>query len=207
MKCNFEDTSVLIEGLKMGNESAYAHLVERYHNRLCVYANSLIRDDLMAEDIVQNVFVHIWEKRQKLKSDLALESYLYRSVHNKFIDQYRKGKAVMALEKAYISALELATEEKDEVREQKILAFLFDAIQELPPKCRQIFLLSKKEGLTNIEISEYLNLSKKTVEGQISKAFGILREKLGEKYDMIILIVFGNGCLPSAPSGGTGFLQ
>eukprot|EP01089_Gocevia_fonbrunei_P009729 TRINITY_DN22116_c0_g1_i1.p1 TRINITY_DN22116_c0_g1~~TRINITY_DN22116_c0_g1_i1.p1 ORF type:complete len:153 (+),score=30.18 TRINITY_DN22116_c0_g1_i1:81-539(+) len=146
----------------------------------------------MAEDIVQNVFVQVWEKRHKLKHDFSLENYLYKSVHNKFIDQYRKGKAVMALERKYIEALELAVEEKDEMQEQKILGILFDAIHELPPKCKQIFLLSKKEGLTNMEISEYLNVSKKTVEGQITKAFGILREKLGRKYEVIMLIVFGS---------------
>lgn len=190
MKSNFKNQSALIEGLKKGKEDAYVYLVEHYHNRLCIYANSLIRDDLLAEDIVQNVFVQVWEKRNQLKHDFSLENYLYKSVHNKFIDQYRKGKAVMALEKKYIEALELAVDEKDEIQEQKIINILFDAIQELPPKCRQIFLMSKKEGLTNIEISEYLNISKKTVEGQITKAFCILREKLGNKYEVVMMLIF-----------------
>lgn len=192
MRWSFKNQFTLIEGLRKGNEGAYGYLVEHYHNRLCVYANSLIRDDLLAEDIVQNVFIQVWEKRIQLKHDFSLENYLYKSVHNKFIDQYRKGKAVMELEKKYIAALEMAVEEKDEIQEQKILNILFEAIQELPPKCKQVFLLSKKEGLTNIEISEYLNVSKKTVEGQITKAFGILREKLGKKYELIMLMVFGS---------------
>ncbi|WP_289062128.1 RNA polymerase sigma-70 factor [uncultured Zobellia sp.] len=192
MKKRFNNKSNLIEGLKNGSEKAYVYLVENYHNRLCAYANSLIRDDLLAEDIVQNVFVQIWEKRAKLKNELSLESYLYKSVHNKFIDEYRKGKAVMALEKKYMTALELAVEEKDEAQEQKILNILFAAIQELPPKCKQIFLMSKKEGLTNIEISQCLNLSKKTVESQITKAFRILRNKMGEKYETILLLIFGS---------------
>ena len=193
MKGDFKNQSLLIEGLKKGNESAYVHLVECYHNRLCVYSNSLIKDDLMAEDIVQNVFVQVWEKRHKLKYDFSLENYLYKSVHNKFIDQYRKGKAVMALEKKYIEALELVVVKKDEIQEQKIVNMLLDDIQELPPKCKQIFLMSKREGLTNIEISEYLNVSKKTVEGQITKAYGMLRNKLGEKYKMITFILFNEG--------------
>ena len=191
MKRHFNDQSLLIEGLKKGNEEAYVYLVENYHNRLCAYANSLMRDDLLAEDIVQNVFVQIWEKRNKLNHELSLDSYLYKSVHNKFIDEYRKGKAVMALEKKYMTALELAVEEKDEVQEQKILNVLFAAIQELPPKCKQIFIMSKKEGLTNIEISQCLNLSKKTVESQITKAFRILRNKMGEKYETILMLIFG----------------
>ena len=191
MKRHFDNQSLLIEGLKTGSEEAYVYLVENYHNRLCAYANSLMRDDLLAEDIVQNVFVQIWEKRNKLNHELSLDSYLYKSVHNKFIDEYRKGKAVMALEKKYMTALELAVEEKDEVQEQKILNVLFAAIQELPPKCKQIFIMSKKEGLTNIEISQCLNLSKKTVESQITKAFRILRNKMGEKYETILMLIFG----------------
>ena len=196
MKRQFNNQDLLIEGLKNGDEIAYVHLIEQYHNRLCNYANSLIKDDLIAEDIVQNVFVQIWEKRKKLKYELSLESYLYKSVHNKFIDEYRKGKAVMALEKKYMTALELAIDEKDEVQEQKILTILFDAIHQLPPKCKQIFLMSKKEGLTNIEISQCLNLSKKTVENQITKAFRILRNKMGEKYETILMVIFQNTSNP-----------
>lgn len=193
MKENFEDRAVFIEGLKKGNETAYGYLVERYHQRLCVYANSLIRNDLMAEDIVQNVFLQIWEKRKNLNSDFSIENYLYKSVHNKFIDQYRKDKAVMALEIKYIAALESVIEENDEGHLQSLLGILAHAIQELPPKCKQIFILSKREGLTNIEISEHLNISKKTVETQITKAFGILREKMGAKYETTLMIIFGEG--------------
>lgn len=190
MKGNFEVRTTLIEGLKKGDEAAYAYLVERYHQRLCVYANSLIRNDLMAEDIVQNVFVQIWEKRKWLNPDFSIENYLYKSVHNKFIDQYRKGKSVMALEIKYINTLESVIEENDESHLHNLMVLLSTAIQELPPKCQQIFIMSKREGLTNIEISEYLNISIKTVEGQITKAFGILRKKMGAKYETILMIVF-----------------
>lgn len=64
-------------------------------------------------------------------------------------------------------------------------------IKQLPHKCQQIFILSKKEGLTNVEISEYLNVSKKTVEAQITKAYGLLRERLGEKYEMLLALFIG----------------
>ena len=64
-------------------------------------------------------------------------------------------------------------------------------LKNLPPKCREVFILSKKEGLNNMEISEYLHVSIKTVEAQITKAFGILREKLGEKYKSIFILIFG----------------
>ncbi|MDX1328711.1 MAG: sigma-70 family RNA polymerase sigma factor, partial [Arenibacter sp.] len=116
---------------------------------------------------------------------------LYRSVYNKFIDQYRKNKSVLAIEKKYIEALEMVVEENKESHIQKMLTMLTEAIQELPPKCKQVFILSKKEGLTNIEISNYLEISTKTVEGQITKAFKIIKEKLGAKYETVLLLVFG----------------
>ena len=189
MKKDFSYQNVLINGLKKGDENAYAYLVEKYHHNLCVYANSLIRDDLIAEDIVQNVLVRTWEKRSKLKPDFSIKNYLYKSVHNEFVDQYRKSKAVMALEKKYIAALELVIDEKNESQLQKMMALVTEAIEDLPPKCRQIFLLSKKEGLTNIEIAEHLDISKKTIEAQLTKAFRFLRKRLGPRFETIVFFV------------------
>lgn len=190
MTRDFSNQVVLIDCLKKGHEDAYAFLVEKYHHGLCVYANSLIRDDLIAEDIVQNVFVRTYEKRAKLKPDFSIKNYLYKSVHNEFIDQYRKGKAVLALEKKYIAALDHVIDPKNEKQLQKMMSLVDEAINDLPPKCRQIFLLSKKEGLTNIEISEHLDLSKKTIEGQLSKAFRFLRKRLSPQFEAI-LFFFG----------------
>ncbi|WP_150451166.1 RNA polymerase sigma factor [Arenibacter lacus] len=191
MKHHFDDPSTLIVGLQKGDEAAYVYVVEEYHHRLCVYANSLVRDHQMAEDIVQSVFVQVWENRKRLKPDFSIQNLLYRSVYNKFIDQYRKNKSVLAIEKKYIEALEMVVEENKESHIQKMLSMLTEAIHELPPKCKQVFILSKKEGLTNIEISNYLEISTKTVEGQITKAFKILKEKLGTKYETVLLLVFG----------------
>lgn len=186
---DFSNQNLLINGLKKGDENAYAYLVEKYHHNLCVYANSLVRDDLIAEDIVQNVLVRTWEKRGKLKSDFSIKNYLYKSVHNEFVDQYRKSKAVMALEKKYIAALDLVIDEKNENQLQKMMVLVSEAIEDLPPKCRQIFLLSKKEGLTNIEIAEHLDISKKTIEAQLTKAFRFLRKRLGPKFATILFFI------------------
>ena len=74
---------------------------------------------------------------------------------------------------------------------EEIMERVMFAINDLPPKCQQIFLMSKKEGLDNIEIAEYLEISRKTVENQITKAFTILREKLGKKYKTVLMVIFG----------------
>ncbi len=172
----FNNNAFLINQLKQGNEKAYAHLVDAYHHRLCVYANSLAKDKDRAEDIVQNVFIRIWERRHMLITDFTIKSFLYRSVHNEFIDQYRKQKSVTALEKKYSYEIERFTP-RDDAFLERLFAFVQGEIHNLPPKCKKIFLMSKEEGCTNHEIAERLNVSKKTIEYHITKAFVILRQK------------------------------
>lgn len=188
---DFSINSVLIDQLEKGNEKAFAYLVESYNHRLCVYANSLVNDPIKSQDIVQNVFIKTWEKRQSLRNNLSLKGFMYRSVHNEFIDQYRSSKSLMAIEKMYMDTLLQFEMEPEPQGTEEIMEKVMAVINDLPPKCKQIFLLSKKEGLDNIEIAEYLEISRKTVENQITKAFGILREKLGKKYQSVLLLIFG----------------
>jgi len=188
---DFSVNSVLIDQLEKGNEKAFSYLVENYNHRLCVYANSLVNDHVKSQDIVQNVFIKTWEKRESLRTNLSITGFMYRAVHNEFIDQYRSTKSLIALEKLYMDTIFQFEMEPEKEGMEKIMAMVMGAINELPPKCRQIFLLSKKEGLDNIEISEYLEISRKTVENQITKAFGILREKLEKKYESVLMLFLG----------------
>lgn len=190
MAYNYTNNEILIKRLKKGDEKAYAFLLDEYYHRLCVYANSLVKDHDKAEDIVQNVFLKTWEQRERLKSDFSIKSFFYKSVYNEFIDQYRKNQSTLALEKKYIEALDTIIEEKDVESIERLIAIVEREIQNLPPKCKEVFMLSKREGLTNIEISEYQNISIKTVEAQITKAFSILRKKL-DKLDVILFLLFG----------------
>ncbi|MFT6192746.1 MAG: RNA polymerase sigma-70 factor (ECF subfamily), partial [Polaribacter sp.] len=183
MKVVYKNDIDLIKSLKKGDEFGYTHLVKTYHHKLCVYAVSLTNNDDSAEDIVQNVFMSIWRNRGKLKEEFVLKSYLYKSVYNEFIDQYRKQKTVVTLEKKYIDALTYIVEEEDEKSLERLMKIVKKEIENLPPKCKQIFLLSKEEGLTNIEIAEHLNVSIKSVEAHITKAFKILRSTLSHKVE------------------------
>ena len=152
----------------------------------------MTNDSDLAEDIVQNVFMSIWKNRNKLKDQFVVKSYLYKSVYNEFIDQYRKKKAVLTLEKKHIDALTYMVEEEDEKSLEKLISIVKKEIDKLPPKCKQTFLLSKEEGLTNLEISEYLNISIKSVEAHITKAFSVLRKSIGNKVNGILFLLFGN---------------
>lgn len=186
----FKSDTDLIKSLKNGEPKAYTFLVDSYYHKLCVYAHGLTNDHDSSEDIVQNVFEYIWKNRLNLKDEFSIKNYLYRSVYNEFIDQYRKRKSIMILEKKYIDALSTIVEEEDEKSMEKLINLVKREIENLPPKCKQTFLLSKQNGLTNIEISEYLNVSIKSVEAHITKAFSILREKIGEKTSGILFLLF-----------------
>lgn len=189
---NYDDTDFLIDQLQKGNERAYVFLVDTYTKRLFGYALTLTNDHAQAEDILQNVFFKAWKQRKKIGIKSSLQNYLFKSVYNEFINQYKKKRSTMILEQKYFASLEKAVNVHDDQSFEGVIARITLEIQKLPPKCRQIFILSKKEGLTNMEISEYLNVSTKTVEGQITKAFGILRERLGVKYKSVFIIIFGH---------------
>lgn len=191
MESKFSSQIDLINALKKGDESAYSFLVTFYHKKLCVYALSLTNDYDLAEDIVQNVFISVWKNRFKLKENFVVKSYLYKSVYNEFIDQYRKQKIVLTLEKKYIDALTYILEDDDEKSLDRLLKIVKKEIEKLPPKCKQTFLLSKEEGLTNIEIAEHLDVSIKSVEAHITKAYAILRKSIGDKINGIFFLLFG----------------
>lgn len=192
-KGDFKDNEELVTALRKGEERAYLHLLSTYHRPLFAYAVSLMNDRALAQDIVQNVFLRTWQFRKKLNPDFAIKSFLYKSVYNEFVNAYKKNKTVTLLEKKYIETLSDTAESMDETRFERILEIVIVEIRNLPPKCQKVFTLSKQDGLTNREISEYLDISVKTVEAQITKAFGILRKKLGDKVETYLFLLFGNG--------------
>ena len=181
----------LVEHLIKGDEAAYALLVDLHYNRLCNYASTLARDNFISEDIVQNVIVKLWQRRELLNSDMNIKSYLYKSVYNEFVDHYRKYVAVTTLEKKYIEGADRFYENEEHKDTERLGALIEREIEQLPPKCKAIFLLSKRDGLTYNEIAEYQNISVNTVENHMTKAFAILREQLKAKVKGFLFLIFG----------------
>jgi RNA polymerase sigma-70 factor (family 1) len=188
---DFNDNLFLAEQMKRGNSKAYDFLMNSFYQKLCGYAYTLSHDRAAAEDIVQNVFVTVWSNKKNINTSFSIKSYLYKSVYNEFINQYRKNKPVFFLEKKYLESVDLVVENTYENLDE-LLQLMDKEINELPPKCRKIFLLNKKEGLTHIEISEHLNISIKTIEGHMTRAFKILRNKLHTKVKTIFFLLFTN---------------
>ena len=191
MENNFATDDNLISALKDGHSKAYTFLVNQYHHKLCLYAFSLTKNQDTAEDIVQNVFLSIWKNKHKLRQDIIIKGYLYKSVYNEFINQYRKDKPLLPLEKKHFNLLNNVVIEEDENSIEQFLKIVKIEIENLPPKCKQTFILSKQDGLTNIEIAEFLNVSIKSVEAHITKAFSILKKTVGDKVNSILFLLMG----------------
>ncbi|VAW10363.1 RNA polymerase ECF-type sigma factor [hydrothermal vent metagenome] len=186
---DFGKDSFLAQQLSLGNDKAYDFLMESFYQSLCTYAYTLTNDHSKAEDTVQNVFVEVWVNRKNINPNFSIKSYLYKSVYNEFIDQYRKDKPVVYLEKKYLEAVDLVVED-ERANLDELIKLVDREINNLPSKCKRIFLLNKKDGLTHTEISEYLDISIKTVEGHMTRAFKILRRKLGARVKAIFFLLF-----------------
>ena len=178
MKKNFTNDSVLLKELKMGNDQALIYIMDNYHKPLCLYAFSLSNDLDGAKDIVQNVLIKIWERRKILPEISHFKNYLYKAVYNEFLNKTRGSGRIMIFEKEYFEGLNNIVNDQDENKTKKLLKILNNEIENLPPKCKETFLLCKKDGLTYIEVADYLNISVKTVEAHMNKAFYELRRKI-----------------------------
>ncbi len=184
-----EKDFVFVEKLKNGDNNAYTLLMNDYYKNLCGYANLFTKDPSKSEDIVQNVFVKIWIYRKKIDPNISIKKYLYKSVYNEFIDQYRKNKSVISLEEKYLKVIDTIIDDNS-LDIEKLMMNVNREIDKLPEKCKRVFILNKKEGLTHNEIAEYLQISTKTVESHITRAFKILNQKLGNKIKSILIIIF-----------------
>ncbi len=187
---SFKNDYTLIKALKKGEEKAYIFLLEKYHKRLHAFAFSLIGDHIVAKDIVQNVFLKTWQFRKNLNSSCSIKSFLFKSIYNEFLNTYKKNKSTMLLQYKYLESLYEVAEGSNDSTIEDMIEIVNREIQNLPPKCKEVFMLSKKEGLTNAEISEFLNISIKTVEAHITKSFSLLRKKLGHTNFTIMFLAF-----------------
>ena len=179
-----EKEHILFDDIRNGDEVAFNKAFDLYYSRLCFFADKILHDFDLSRSIAQQVFVDLWIKRDKLMVT-SLQSYLYHSVQNSALDILKRKK----VESRYLATLDKTEPEemKDLMEEAELADRINKAIQKLPEKCREIFLLCRFEELKYAEIAEKLNISVKTVEMQISIAMKKLRKELSD-YQMIQLL-------------------
>lgn len=156
---------------------AFQVVFDTWYNVLCNYAYSYLKDEDACEDVVQEVFTRIWEHRPDLIGTEDLRYYLFTAVRNNCISQLRKEKKNNVTHWDNESA-EYMQEEEDGEKEQERSAAIQKAIEGLPPRCKEVFLLSRISNMTYKEIAKSLDISEKTVENQIGKALKLIRAAL-----------------------------
>jgi RNA polymerase sigma-70 factor, ECF subfamily len=178
-----EEDSILLE-IKSGNEKSFEKVFKIYYEPLCRHAFRLLDDKDEAEDLVQNMFVKYWEKRETTEITTSLKSYLYKSVHNLSLNNLKHQKVKNQYEQHNI--LSINGSSKNENFAYELEGEIQKSIESLPPQCKIIFSMSRFEELKYREIADALDISEKTVENQMGKALKIMREKLKAYLPLII---------------------
>ena len=181
MELNGHDNKIII-GLKAGDEGTYKQLFNEYYLLLSAFAKKYVDDLEVAKEIVQDLFVHLFEIRNSLIINTSLKSYLFRSVRNRCLNHLmqiqgqERNLENLNLQEASVS------DSEDKILETELEYQIYKIVSQLPEQCRKIFLMSRVEGNKNREIAQTLNLSVRTVETQISKALKILRNCLQDYF-------------------------
>jgi RNA polymerase sigma-70 factor (ECF subfamily) len=172
------------------DKSAFETLFRSFFPGLVLFAQKYVSDQDTAREIVHNVFLNLWEKREKVDTSTSLKSYLFRSVHNRCLNFIRDQKKFNRDETLFDRLdSDQFSDASDHLEEQELEQRIFDSLQALPEKCREVFMMNRFEGLKYAEIAQKLNISVKTVEAQMSKALKILRENLIDYLKIIILFI------------------
>lgn len=172
------------------DDRAFENLFKANFKSLLSYASVMLYHDSHAEEIVQNVFVRIWEKRDVLEVQVSVKAYLYKCVHNDCLNYLKHKKIKAKYQEHTIFGMNDRT---DNTTDRLILSELQDRLQlalnDLPEQCRTIFQMSRFDELKYREIADELGLSIKTVENQMGKALRILRLKLVDFLPILILFM------------------
>ncbi|MES2517726.1 MAG: RNA polymerase sigma-70 factor [Bacteroidota bacterium] len=188
LKPIFDTDQQILEYLAKSDVRAFDFLYQKYFSKLYGAVYKRLQNRELTEEVVQELFISLWERRTVLAISTTIEAYLFSSVKYLVIAQYKKNN----LFEQYSASLN-PDSDNDNFTEQ---AVAFDELNEayqksllmLPERCREVFLL-KRSGLSQKEISEKLDISEKTVENQMTKALKILREALSDYTTLLILLI------------------
>ena len=182
------ETAATIHDFKTGNAETFEKVFHTYYKALVVYAKTILKDMDEAEDIVQQVFINLWEKRESLEIYTSLRAMLYRSVHNACLNKIKQ----QAVRSKYASDAQhqlqkVATDES--IQQKELQKSIEEALKTLPEQCGRIFKMSRFDQLKYQEIADELGLSVKTVENQMGKALKIMKEQLKDYLPIVVLII------------------
>jgi RNA polymerase sigma-70 factor (family 1) len=180
------DESNLVRELSGGNILAFNTLFRQYSNRLYRFAVSYLKSEEESEELVQEVFTIIWEKREDLKHELSFKSYLFTIAFNIIRKHFRTRAQFSEYIKSY-GGEELDLNTTNKITYESLYHYVIELVNQLPEKRRLIFIKSRFEGLSIKEIAEELQISHKTVENQLTDALKFIRAQVTREGFMALL--------------------
>lgn len=177
------------------NSELYTSFKSDFHQLyqpLCQYANGFLEDLEASEDVVQEIFLKLWEKKQELVGKPELKFYLYIAVRNNCLTRIRR-RSSSPVEKNEVdwSTVSISDEKPDPYSFIDAPSIIREGLSRLPERCREIFILSRVSQLTYQRIADTMGISIKTVENQMGKAIKILKLYGKEKGDILLLLLIG----------------
>ena len=177
----------ILKGIKSANQKSFGYLIQLYFNPITLYAKSIVLDSELAKEIVQDVFLKIWDTRDSLIIKSSLKSYIYQMTHNLCIDHLRtkankKNLSLISYDdlKMRLDIFELEDPDSffDILFSEQMETAIHHAIEELPEQCREVFILSRYDLLSYPQISQKLNISLSTTKTQMCRAMNKLKDAL-----------------------------
>ncbi len=190
--------SELIAALKSGSEIAFRKIYESNFSGLLRFANSYLHDDSVAEDVVQNAFVSLWEKRASLFEQTNVRAFLVTIVKTKTLNYLEKEQNHLKIEQHLhelrlqeinLDVFTLGSLNPEELFTSELEHLVEESIQSLPERTRAVFIMSRYDGLSNQDIASKLDISVKGVEFHVTKALKILRKDLGDYLPILIFFL------------------
>jgi RNA polymerase sigma-70 factor (ECF subfamily) len=172
------ESNDLLDRLRQGDEAAFDTIFREWYPSLVRSAESIVRSRAVAEEVVQDVMLELWRRRESLAKDSSPQAYLFQSTRNRALNHIRHERVEQKSEPELIRQTEISASAHSQLVEEEIEVALRAAVSELPDRCREVFELSRTHGLKYAEIATTLGISVKTVEAQMGKALRSLRVKL-----------------------------
>ncbi|TKG95765.1 RNA polymerase sigma-70 factor [Puteibacter caeruleilacunae] len=187
MQNNTQD-SILIDKLLNGDLHAFDKLFEKYAKKLYSFSLKYLKNETEAEELVQEVFVKVWEKRNTLKKETSFKSYLFTIAYNDILKFFRSRSYHQAYVREAIAISDISDKSADGLYYNSVLEQVDKLIDQLPERKKSIFIKSRKEGKSSKQIAEELGISPGTVDNNISEALKFLKQNMNQ--DLLSFILF-----------------
>ncbi len=184
-----KDDIYLVEGLIKGNISCFDELFEKYSKKLYVFSMNYLKSEADSEEIVQAVFVKIWENRHQLKTELSFKAFIFKVAHNEILKFFRSKAYHQSFVKDQLLQSEINSDDEKRIEYKSILNEVNKLINLLPEKRRVIFIKSRIDGMTSTEIAEQMNIAKSTVDNNLTEALKFLKSKASNLSFNILLFL------------------